>query len=187
MDGEHLCCIIRSKKAHPGVEAKRQWLADRLKEGHIFRKLSAKAMVFIEYAPLATAWTPVLGDSYYYIYCLWVCGESKGKGYGRALMEYCLADARAKGKSGVCMLGAEKQKAWLELNENILMDRDGMELGYYRDLCADYGIRSCCDTEDFNRLLRGLGEDAVRTAELFPDEDESITMGGMPICLTAEG
>ena len=48
-----------------------------------------------------------------YIYCLWVCGESKGKGYGRALMEYCLADARAKGKSGVCMLGAEKQKAWL--------------------------------------------------------------------------
>ena len=106
LDGEHLCCIIRSKKAHPGVEAKRQWLADRLKEGHIFRKLNAKATVFIEYAPLETAWTPVLGDSYYYIYCLWVCGESKGKGYGRALMEYCLADARAKGKSGVCMLGA---------------------------------------------------------------------------------
>jgi len=113
LDGEHLCCIIRSKKAHPGVEAKRQWLADRLKEGHIFRKLNAKATVFIEYAPLETAWAPVLGDRYCYIYCLWVCGESKGKGYGRALMEYCLADARAKGKSGVCMLGAEKQKAWL--------------------------------------------------------------------------
>ena len=73
----------------------------------------------------------------------------------------------------------EKQKAWLELNENLLMDRDDMELGYYRDLCADYGIRSCCDIEDFNSLLRGLGEDAIRTAELFPDEDESITMGGM--------
>ena len=43
-----------------------------------------------------------------------------------------------------------------------------------KDLCADYGIRSCCDIEDFNSLLRGLGEDAVRTAELFPDEDESI-------------
>ena len=28
-------------------------------------------------------------------------------------MEYCLADAGAKGKSGVCMLGAQKQKAWL--------------------------------------------------------------------------
>ena len=42
-----------------------------------------------------------------------------------------------------------------------------------------YGIRSCCDTEDFNHLLQGLGEDAVKTAELFPDEDERITMGGM--------
>ncbi len=28
-------------------------------------------------------------------------------------MEYCLADAKAKGKSGVCMLGAKKQKSWL--------------------------------------------------------------------------
>ena len=25
---EHLCCIIRSRKPHPGVEAKRQWLAE---------------------------------------------------------------------------------------------------------------------------------------------------------------
>lgn len=110
---EHLCCIIRSKKAHPGVEAKRQWLCQRLEEGHVFRKLNAKATVFIEYAPLETAWVPVVGDNYFYVYCLWVDGESKGNGYGKALMAYCLADARAKGKSGVCMLGAKKQKAWL--------------------------------------------------------------------------
>ena len=44
---EHLCCIIRSKKPHPCVEAKRQWLSDRLSEGHVFRKLNAKATVFI--------------------------------------------------------------------------------------------------------------------------------------------
>ena len=55
LDQEHLCCIIRSKKPHLGVEAKRQWLSDRLKEGHVFRKLDAKATVFIEYAPLETA------------------------------------------------------------------------------------------------------------------------------------
>jgi len=110
---EHLCCIIRSKKPHPGVEAKRQWLAERLTEGHVFRKLNAKGTVFIEYAPLETAWTPVIGDNFLYIYCLWVLGEHRGKGYGRALMEYCLADARARGRSGVCMLGAQKQKAWL--------------------------------------------------------------------------
>lgn len=110
---EHLCCIIRSQKPHPGVEAKRQWLAARLQEGHVFRKLNEKATAFIEYAPLETAWAPVAGDNYYYLYCLWVTGVCKGKGYGKALMEYCLADAREKGKFGVCMLGAKKQKAWL--------------------------------------------------------------------------
>lgn len=110
---EHLCCIIRSRKPHPGVEAKRQWLSDRLPEGHVFRKRNAKATVFIEYAPLETAWVPIVGDNYYYLYCLWVSGDSRGHGYGRSLMEYCLADAREKGRSGVCMLGAQKQKAWL--------------------------------------------------------------------------
>ena len=52
---EHLCCIIRSKTAHPGVEAKRQWLKKRLDEGHVFRKLNSKDCVFIEYAPLEKA------------------------------------------------------------------------------------------------------------------------------------
>lgn len=110
---EHLCCIIRTKKLNPGVEAKRQWLSDRLKEGHVFRKLNEKATVFIEYAPLETAWVPVVGDNYYYLYCLWVLATYKGKGYGKSLMEYCIADAKEKGKSGICMLGAKKQKSWL--------------------------------------------------------------------------
>ncbi len=113
LDSEHLCCIIRSKKPHPGVEAKRQWLADRLKEGHVFRKLNAKATAFIEYAPLESAWVPIEGENYFYLYCLWITGSCKGKGYGKELMEYCLADAKAKGKSGVCMLAAKKQKSWL--------------------------------------------------------------------------
>lgn len=110
---EHLCCIIRSRKPHPGVEAKRQWLAARLQEGHVFRKLDAKATVFIEYAPLETAWVPIIGDNYYYLYCLWALGDCKGKGYGKALMEYCVADAKQSGRSGICMLGAKKQKSFL--------------------------------------------------------------------------
>lgn len=80
---EHLCCIIRSKKPHPGVEAKRQWLTERLSEGHVFRKLNEKATVFIEYAPLETAWVPVTGSNYYYVYCLWVLGAYKEKGMGK--------------------------------------------------------------------------------------------------------
>jgi predicted GNAT family acetyltransferase len=81
--------------------------------GSVFRKLNARAMVFIEYAPLETAWVPIIGDNYYYVYCLWVSGSHKGKGYGKLLLEYCLADAKEKGKSGICMLGAKKQKSWL--------------------------------------------------------------------------
>ena len=97
IEDEHLCCIIRTKKGHPGIEAKRAWLKERLSEGHVFRKLNVKGCAFIEYSPLEAAWVPVVGDNF----------------YGRTLMESCIEDARAHGRSGVCMLGAEKQKAWL--------------------------------------------------------------------------
>ena len=66
---EHICCIIRAK-SHPGIDAKKQWLSERLNEGHVFRKLNAKECAFIEYAPLETAWVPIVGDNFLYIYCL---------------------------------------------------------------------------------------------------------------------
>ena len=126
------------QKIHPGVEAKRKWLSDRLKEGHVFRKLAARATVFIEYAPLETAWVPVTGDNYLYVYCLWVESGLKGNGYGGALMEYCLADAEAQGKSGVCMPGSAKQKAWL--SDQAFAKKYGFEVvdttGYGYDLLA---------------------------------------------------
>ena len=111
---EHLCCIIRSRKPHQGVDAKRQWLSERLQEGHVFRKLNDKAAVFIEYAPLETAWVPIVGENFYYIYCLWVNGASnKGKGYGKALMEYCLADAKEKGNPAyVCWERRSKSRGF---------------------------------------------------------------------------
>ena len=110
---EHLCCIIRMKKGHSGIEAKRSWLSERIAEGHIFRKMNVNGCVFIEYAPLEKAWVPIEGENYYYMYCLWVQGTPKGSGYGRQLMEYCINDAKANGKSGICMLGAKTQKNWL--------------------------------------------------------------------------
>jgi len=122
---EHLCCIIRSKP-HQGIDAKRQWLSERLNEGHVFRKLNEKATVFIEYAPLESAWVPILGANYYYVYCLWVSGSYQGKGYGKSLMEYCLADAREKGKSGVCMLGSKKQKHWF--SDQLFAKKFGFEV-----------------------------------------------------------
>ena len=147
---EHLCCIIRSKKPHPGVEAKRSWLSEQLKEGHVFRKLNTKGCCFIEYAPLEKAWVPITGDNFYYIYCLWVDGKLKGKGYGRELMEYCIADAREKGKSGICMLGAKKQKNWL--SNQAFAKKYGFETvdvtdnGYIYDKIED--IRQYCESDN---------------------------------------
>lgn len=110
---EHLCCAIADKKHQRGVSDKKTWLADRMKEGHVFRKLNAKGKVFIEYAPLEKAWVPVLGDNYLYIYCLWVSGSFKGKGYAKELLDYCLADAKNQKKSGVCVLSSKKKKPFL--------------------------------------------------------------------------
>lgn len=113
LDKEHLCCAIADKKHQCGVAAKRQWLKERIAEGHVFRKLDAKGKVFIEYAPLETAWVPVHGDSFLYIYCLWVSGSFKGKGYAKALLEYCINDAKLQGKFGVCVLSSVKKKPFL--------------------------------------------------------------------------
>lgn len=113
LDKEHLCCAIADKKHQCGVDGKKQWLTERISEGHVFRKLNAKGKVFIEYAPLETAWTPVCGENFLYIYCLWVSGSFKGKGHAKALLEYCIEDARAQGKSGVCVLSSKKKKPFL--------------------------------------------------------------------------
>ena len=109
LEQEHLCCAMTDKKHQSGVTAKKKWLADRIAEGHIFRKLDVNGKVFIEYAPLETAWVPIQGKSYLYIYCLWVSGSFKGKGYGKALLESCIQDAKKKGKSGICVLSSKKK------------------------------------------------------------------------------
>ena len=125
IEEEHLCCAIADKKHQGGVSAKKQWLKDRVGEGHVFRKLDAKAKVFIEYAPLETAWVPILGDNYMYIYCLWVSGSYKGKGYARNLLEYCINDAKKQNKSGVCILSSKKKKPFL--SEKKFMLKFGFE------------------------------------------------------------
>ena len=76
IDSEHLCCAIADKKHQCGVDVKKEWLKERIAEGHTFRKLDAKGKVFIEYAPLEKAWVPVNGDNYVYIYCLWEIGRA---------------------------------------------------------------------------------------------------------------
>ena len=102
---EHLCCAISDKKHQTGVNDKRNWLSERVKEGHVFRKLDAQGKVFIEYAPLEKAWVPVTGDNYLYIYCLWVAGSYKGKGMEKPCCNRALTMPRHKGnRVSVCCL-----------------------------------------------------------------------------------
>lgn len=113
VDEEHLCCAISDKKHQVGVGCKKSWLKERLPEGHVFRKLNAKGKVFIEYSPLEKAWTPVEGENYMYIYCLWVSGSFKGKGHANDLLQYCIEDAKKQGKSGICIISAKKKKPYM--------------------------------------------------------------------------
>jgi len=122
---EHLCCALADKKHQCGVASKRAWLEERIDEGHVFRKLNEKGKVFIEYAPLEKAWVPVGGDNYLYIYCFWVAGSFKGKGYGKKLIEFCIDDAKKHSKSGICILTSKKKKPFL--SEKKFMQKFGFE------------------------------------------------------------
>lgn len=125
LEKEHICCAIADKKHQCGVDVKKEWLKARIAEGHIFRKLDERGKVFIEYAPLETAWTPVLGDNYLYIYCLWVSGSFKKKGYGKELLDYCIEDAKKQNKSGICVISSKKKKPFL--TDKKFMIRHGFE------------------------------------------------------------
>ena len=113
IDDEHICCAIGDKKHQKGVESKKAWIKDKIKDGHVFRKLNARGKVFIEYEPIETAWVPVLGKNYEYIYCLWVAGSFKGKGMAEELLLYAINDAKAKGKNGICTLTSKKKKPFI--------------------------------------------------------------------------
>ena len=113
IENEHICCAIGDPKHQKGVDRKKEWIKSKLKDGHVFRKLNARGKTFIEYEPVETAWVPIVGKNYEYIYCLWVAGSFKGKGIGRELLEYAIKDAKAKKKSGLCTLVSQKKKPFI--------------------------------------------------------------------------
>ena len=113
IDNEHICCAIGDPKHQNGVDKKKEWIKSKLKDGHIFRKLNARGKIFIEYEPVETAWAPIDGKNYEYIYCLWVAGSFKGKGIGKELLEYAINDAKDKKKSGICTIVTQKKKPFI--------------------------------------------------------------------------
>lgn len=113
IETEHICCAIGDPKHQTGVNAKKEWIKSKLKDGHIFRKLNARGKIFIEYEPIETAWAPIVGKNYMYIYCLWVAGSFKGQGVGRELLEYAISDAKRKMMSGICTISTKKKKPFI--------------------------------------------------------------------------
>ena len=45
--------------------------------------------------------------------CLWVSGSLKGHGYSGDLLDACIADSKAKGRKGLCILSSAKKKPFL--------------------------------------------------------------------------
>ena len=113
IDKEHICCAIGDPKHQLGVDKKKEGIKSKIKDGHVFRKLNARGKIFIEYEPIETAWVPILGKNYEYIYCLWVAGSFKGKGIGKELLEYAIKDSKEKGKSGICTIVSKKKKPFI--------------------------------------------------------------------------
>lgn len=113
IEKEHLCCAIGDPKHQNGVNNKKEWIKLKLNEGHVFRKLNARGKIFIEYEPIETAWVPISGKNYEYIYCLWVAGSFKGKGIAKELLEYAINDSKEKGMSGICTITSKKKKPFL--------------------------------------------------------------------------
>ena len=135
IDEEHICCAIGDKKHQAGVDSKKKWIKSKLKDGHIFRKLNARGKIFIEYEPIETAWIPISGKNYEYIYCLWVAGSFKGKGIGKELIEYAINDSKEKGKSGICTLVSKKKKPFI--GEKKFFEHYGFKVV---DSIADYEL-----------------------------------------------
>lgn len=109
IDTEHICCAFSDKKCIEGYEMKKAWLKKEFDNGYIFRRLDARAKVFIEYVSAEKAWIPVDASNYLMINCFWVSGQYKGKGHAKALLQFAIEDAQAQGKNGlVTVVGTKK-------------------------------------------------------------------------------
>lgn len=101
-------CKMSQKKSE-GYKRKLTWFNSRFDEGLKIKMLDIKqnGRGFVEYIPGEYAWRAVNAEGYMFIHCLWVVGQSKGKGYAKLLLDECIKDAKKQKMSGVAMLTSE--------------------------------------------------------------------------------
>lgn len=106
---EHICCGFSDKKCSEGYNMKKEWLKKEFENGYIFRRIDARAKVFIEYCPAENGWVPIKAPNYLLINCLWVSGQYKGQGYAKALLQLATEDAALEGKDGLVSVAGLKK------------------------------------------------------------------------------
>ncbi|MFZ4724944.1 MAG: GNAT family N-acetyltransferase [Paludibacter sp.] len=106
---EHICCAFSDKKCTESYELKKDWLKREFDNGYVFRRIDARAKVFIEYGPAEKGWAAIDASNYLLINCFWVSGQYKGQGYAKELLQLALDDAKSQGKDGlVTIVGTNK-------------------------------------------------------------------------------
>lgn len=109
IENEHICCAFSDKKCKESYESKKEWLKKEFDNGYVFRRIDARAKVFIEYGPAEKGWAPIDAANYLLINCFWVSGQYKGQGYAKELLNLALYDAKSQGKDGlVTVVGTNK-------------------------------------------------------------------------------
>jgi predicted NUDIX family NTP pyrophosphohydrolase len=63
----------------------------------------------------------------------------------------------------------EDETAWLEPAP--AYDDDSPEAAQCRELCEEWGTRTCDSWEDYNDLLESIGEEAYQNAAMLDEED----------------
>ena len=109
IDNEHICCAISDKKCSESYQLKKDWLKKEFDNGYVFRRIDAKAKVFIEYGPAEKGWVPISAPNYLLINCFWVSGQYKGTGYAKQLLQFAIDYAKKNNKNGlVTVVGTQK-------------------------------------------------------------------------------
>jgi len=100
-----------SKRKTEGFRRKLEWVKKRFTEGMRIKMFRLPLRGFIEYIPGEHAWRAVNAKGYMFIHCLWVVGQSRGKGRASLLLKECIKDAKKSGMMGVAMVTSERD--WL--------------------------------------------------------------------------
>jgi len=155
IEKEHICCAISDKKCSDSYALKKEWLKQEFDNGYVFRRIDARAKVFIEYGPVEKGWLPIQAKNYLLVNCFWVSGQYKNKGYGKELLRLALEDAKAQNKDGLVTVTGTKKFHFM--SDAKWLSRQGFET--YEKLTSGFSLlakktNSNAETPKFNDCVK---------------------------------